>query len=165
MVTALCVDGIDQKSDNEPVPRAVVGVGGVIWRARKARGWNQLELARRAKVSRDTIVRVEANDDTRLGTLRKIAAALDLDVQEVHAAQAAQAVPSVADTEADIVTTALRLAWHELTDDARQAVRFLAAPHTARAVQVLEQRRARPLALPARAVGTGRASRTRRGTR
>lgn len=54
--------------------------GQAVRAARKARGWSQTELGRRAGVSRPTVARIEKGQDGHTTMLDKVAAALDLTV-------------------------------------------------------------------------------------
>lgn len=56
-------------------------LGDVIREARKKQGWSQVELGERARVSRPTIARVEANNDVTTATIAKIAQALGLKLE------------------------------------------------------------------------------------
>lgn len=57
-------------------PNPAQGIGQDIRDARNELGWTQHELARRAKVSRPTIARVETGSNISTGTLEKVATAL-----------------------------------------------------------------------------------------
>lgn len=56
------------------------GWGSLVRQARKDRGWSQTELATRADVSRPTIARIESGQHVLMGTLEKVAGALELDL-------------------------------------------------------------------------------------
>lgn len=57
---------------------AVFTLGDVVRKLREQKGWDQSELARRAKVNKQTIVRIENNPETaKPKTVAKIADALD----------------------------------------------------------------------------------------
>jgi ribosome-binding protein aMBF1 (putative translation factor) len=61
--------------------RRLVEIGEAVWAARTRAGLTHAELARRAHTRPDIIDRVELGDDTvSLDTLKRIAAALDLDL-------------------------------------------------------------------------------------
>jgi transcriptional regulator with XRE-family HTH domain len=54
--------------------------GAAVKAARKERGWSQMELSRRAGVSRPTIARIEQGQDGHTTMLDKVTAALGLSV-------------------------------------------------------------------------------------
>lgn len=54
------------------------GLGKTIQQARLAHGWSQIELGKRAQLSRPTIARVERGDQGSMRTISKLAQALDL---------------------------------------------------------------------------------------
>lgn len=59
----------------------LTAIGGRISRLRKARGWSQLDLAIAADVSTDTIRKVEADSNTHVKILEKIARALECELE------------------------------------------------------------------------------------
>ena len=54
----------------------MVEMGKVIRRSRRAMGWTQRELARRAGMGQSHVLRVEQGGDARLSTLQRLADAL-----------------------------------------------------------------------------------------
>jgi ribosome-binding protein aMBF1 (putative translation factor) len=75
----LCAD--PEVEDARLESRRLVEIGEAIWAARTRAGLTHAGLARRAHTRPDIIDRVELGDDTvSLDTLKRIAAALDLDV-------------------------------------------------------------------------------------
>lgn len=62
------------------------GLGERIVTARRRRRWSQLELARRAGISRQTLIRLEAGDmGARLETLSRVLNALSLSLEPLEA--------------------------------------------------------------------------------
>ena len=59
-------------------PRSVAPIAHAVREARKARAWNQSELAMRAGVSRPTVARLETGRSVSSTTLEKVAEALEL---------------------------------------------------------------------------------------
>jgi transcriptional regulator with XRE-family HTH domain len=55
-----------------------------LYRTRLTKAWTQEELAERAGIGRMTVVRLEAGDDGRVTTLRKLAEALECPPDELR---------------------------------------------------------------------------------
>lgn len=58
-------------------PLAMRGIGENVIRLRNARGWSQKELAKKAKVNVETVVRAEHDVNTSIDKLARMATALD----------------------------------------------------------------------------------------
>ena len=70
------------------------GFGERLWRMRDDKGWSQEELAERAGISPTTVVHLERDAQLpRMPTLRKLAGAIGVSVQELAEGEAGRSVP------------------------------------------------------------------------
>lgn len=90
----------------------MAGFGERIRTLREERGWKQEDLARAAKVSRDTVFRAERSEDVRVNSLYKLAAALGIPIGTLLGAQG-RAQVSKRDREAATLLGGLTDEQHE----------------------------------------------------
>jgi transcriptional regulator with XRE-family HTH domain len=97
----------------------------MLLQARKARGLRQQDVADKAFISRRALVSIEAGHDCSLSTLRRLCAALDVDIEAKPAHPSRAPVASAA---SKVFRTARQMAKHQADREVAEAVRVQSLP-------------------------------------